>query len=100
MFQWEPGCLAYSLLADIEQPTSFVTYESWESEAALEAHMKAPTLTNALPVLKDILVEPIEQIRLNPAWKHRITRITVTECPKESGHSSVVSDTAFVKLSL
>ncbi|WP_086380200.1 putative quinol monooxygenase [Caballeronia sordidicola] len=27
-FQAEPGCLTYALLADIEQPTRFVTYES------------------------------------------------------------------------
>ncbi|OTP80614.1 hypothetical protein PAMC26510_01360 [Caballeronia sordidicola] len=29
------------------------------------AHMKAPTLTDALPILKEILMEPMEQIRLN-----------------------------------
>ncbi|MGV7243944.1 putative quinol monooxygenase [Caballeronia sordidicola] len=64
-FQAEPGCLAYTLLNDLEQPTRFITYEAWESEAALQAHMKAPTLTQATPVMKEILAEPMEQIRLN-----------------------------------
>jgi len=63
-FQAEPGCNAYTLLADLEHPTQFVTYESWENESALQAHMKAPTLTEATPLMKDILAEPMQQIRL------------------------------------
>jgi quinol monooxygenase YgiN len=64
-FQQEPGCQAYALLVDLEDPTRFVTYERWDDEAALQAHMKAPTLTNAMPVLEKILAEPMQQIRLN-----------------------------------
>ena len=64
-FQAEPGCNAYTLLADLEHPAQFVTYESWESEDALQGHMKAPTLTEAMPILKEILAEPMQQIRLN-----------------------------------
>lgn len=64
-FQAEPGCIAYTLCVDLEHPTRFVTYESWEDKSALHAHMKAPTLTEATPVLKAILAEPMEQIRLN-----------------------------------
>jgi quinol monooxygenase YgiN len=64
-FQQEPGCQAYALLADLEDPTRFVSYESWDDEAALQAHMKAPTLTNAMPALEKILAEPMQQIRLN-----------------------------------
>lgn len=64
-FQQEPGCQAYALLADLEDPTRFVSYETWKDEAALQAHMKAPTLTKAQPVLKQILAEPMQQIRLN-----------------------------------
>ena len=44
-FQQEPGCQAYALLNDLEDPTRFISYESWDDEAALEAHMKAPTMT-------------------------------------------------------
>lgn len=65
-FQQEPGCQAYTLLADLEDPTRFVSYERWDDEAALQAHMKAPTLTAAMPTLEKILAEPMQQIRLNP----------------------------------
>lgn len=65
-FQQEPGCQAYALLADLEDPTRFVSYERWDDEAALQAHMKAPTLTAAMPTLEQILAEPMQQIRLNP----------------------------------
>ncbi len=64
-FQAEPGCLSYTLLADLEHAGQFVSYEAWEDEAALQAHMKAPTLTEAMPVLKTILAEPMQQLRLN-----------------------------------
>ncbi len=64
-FQAEPGCLAYTLLADIEHPARFVTYEKRVDEAALEAHMKAPTLSQAMPILSEILAEPMQQLRLN-----------------------------------
>lgn len=64
-FQQEPGCQAYALLVDLEDPTRFVSYERWDDEAALQAHMKAPTLTNAMPALEKILAEPMQQIRLN-----------------------------------
>jgi quinol monooxygenase YgiN len=64
-FQQEPGCQAYALLTDLEDPTRFVSYESWDDEAALQAHMNAPTLTNAMPALEKILAEPMQQIRLN-----------------------------------
>ncbi|MPQ85054.1 antibiotic biosynthesis monooxygenase [Pseudomonas sp. MAFF 730085] len=64
-FQQEPGCQAYALLTDLEDPTRFISYESWDDEAALQAHMKAPTLTNAMPALEKILAEPMQQFRLN-----------------------------------
>lgn len=64
-FQQEPGCQAYALLVDLQDPARFVSYETWDDEAALQAHMKAPTLTHAMPVLEKILAEPMEQIRLN-----------------------------------
>jgi quinol monooxygenase YgiN len=63
-FQAEPGCLAYTLLTDKEQPTRFLSYETWTDEAALQAHFKAPTMTAATPKLKDLLAEPMELIRL------------------------------------
>lgn len=64
-FQAEPGCQAYTLLTDLEKPARFVTYETWDDEAALQGHMKAPTMTEAAPLMKDLLAEPMQQFRLN-----------------------------------
>jgi quinol monooxygenase YgiN len=63
-FQQEPGCQAYALLVDLQDPCRLVSYEAWDDEAALQAHMKAATLTDAMPLLEKILAQPMEQIRL------------------------------------
>lgn len=64
-FQSEPGCQAYAVLIDTQDPCRFLSYEAWDNEAALQAHMKAPTLTQAMPKLEKILAQPMEQIRLS-----------------------------------
>lgn len=63
-FQSEPGCRAYAVLQDKQDPCRFLSYEAWDDEAALQAHMSAPTLTKAMPILDKILAAPMEQIRL------------------------------------
>lgn len=35
----EPGCLAYELHGDPENPGKFMFYEKFESQAALDAHL-------------------------------------------------------------
>jgi quinol monooxygenase YgiN len=47
----EDGCLVYRLTADISSPTVFYMSELWESEAALKAHMQAPSFLNAIGIL-------------------------------------------------
>jgi len=34
------GCLAYSFNQSVEEPTEFVLYEQWESQEALDNHIK------------------------------------------------------------
>lgn len=34
----EPGCIQYHMLRDLEDPTLFIFYEVWASQAALAAH--------------------------------------------------------------
>jgi len=63
-FQSEPGCRSYAVLRDMDDPCRFLSYEAWDDELALQAHMKAPTLNSAMPILNEILAEPMEQIRL------------------------------------
>jgi len=38
----EPGCLAYFVHHDPEDPCMFMFYEKFESQAALDAHVNSP----------------------------------------------------------
>ncbi|MER7393989.1 antibiotic biosynthesis monooxygenase [Streptomyces sp. NPDC000151] len=38
----DPGCLAYTFAADLEDPDVIVCTELWQSSAALDAHMAHP----------------------------------------------------------
>jgi quinol monooxygenase YgiN len=38
----EPGCIAYTFSADLEDPSKVHVFERWASQDALTAHFKAP----------------------------------------------------------
>ena len=38
----EPGCIEYHMLRDKEDPTLFIFYEIWESQAHLDVHSNLP----------------------------------------------------------
>jgi quinol monooxygenase YgiN len=38
----EPGCLAYELHRDPEDPRKFMFYEKFENQGALDMHLKSP----------------------------------------------------------
>ena len=38
----EPGCIEYHMLRDQEDPTLFIFYEIWESQAHLDVHSSLP----------------------------------------------------------
>ena len=38
----EPGCIEYHMLRDIEDPSLFIFYEIWESQAHLDVHSNLP----------------------------------------------------------
>jgi len=40
----EDGCLEYAFWADPGRPGHFLVFEEWESEAHLDAHLRAPHL--------------------------------------------------------
>lgn len=63
-FQAEPGCIAYALMVDNAQPGRIVSYETWTDEAALEVHLHTPTMVAAGPKLAEMLVAPMELIKL------------------------------------
>jgi quinol monooxygenase YgiN len=45
----ERGCLQYELHVSPTQPEKFLFLETWASQEALDAHLKSPHLTAALP---------------------------------------------------
>lgn len=36
-----PGCISYAFNQSVDSPTEFVLYEQWESQAHLDAHIRA-----------------------------------------------------------
>jgi quinol monooxygenase YgiN len=38
----EKGCISYTFSADLSDPGEFRIFEEWESQEALDAHMKSP----------------------------------------------------------
>jgi quinol monooxygenase YgiN len=38
----EPGCLEYTIAADLDDPARFVIFEKWASPEALESHFETP----------------------------------------------------------
>jgi quinol monooxygenase YgiN len=63
-FQAEPGCIAYALMTDHDNPARIVSYETWVDEAALNAHLHSPAMVAAGPKLADMLAAPMELIKL------------------------------------
>ncbi len=55
----EPGCMTFDLLIDINDPTSFMLYEYWESQSALDAHFEQPYVKQVLQAYEVTLAEPI-----------------------------------------
>ena len=44
----EPGCLAYYLNHDVDDPKTYIVFERFKSVAALEAHAKTPHVAELL----------------------------------------------------
>ncbi|HET9400254.1 MAG TPA: putative quinol monooxygenase [Candidatus Acidoferrales bacterium] len=59
----EKGCINYDLHQSDEDPTQFVFYENWESDAALEAHANSPHLQAFRKISGAILDGPAELTR-------------------------------------
>jgi quinol monooxygenase YgiN len=50
----EPGCIAYELNRDPDDPTMYVMYEKFKSVAALEAHLKLEHTVKLLKALESL----------------------------------------------
>ena len=56
----EPGCIAYELNRDTEDPSTYIMFEKFRSIAALEAHLKEKhtiELLKAVPALADLKIK-------------------------------------------
>jgi quinol monooxygenase YgiN len=51
----EPGCLAYDLHEDADDPASFVLYEIWRSRTEHAANLQTPHLHDFVVRLDDLL---------------------------------------------
>ncbi len=53
----ENGCLEYTLHQDNDDPAVFMFYETWESQACLEAHMQTEHFRSYVAAVDAVLAE-------------------------------------------
>lgn len=67
----EPGCLVFDVLEMREEPDTFLLYEVYESQAALEDHKQTPHYKASRAVVTDLIerqtVLRSDVIALNPS---------------------------------
>ena len=56
----EAGCINYDLHQSLTDPTLFVFYENWKSEADLEAHARSVHIQSFRKLADEILAESVE----------------------------------------
>lgn len=62
----EPGCVSYVLYESEAVPGTFVTIETWKSQADLDAHMTAPAIQEAMATagehLGELVIHPLKLV--------------------------------------
>ena len=56
----EPGCIEYHMLRDKQDPTLFIFYEIWQSQAHLDVHSNLPHMEQFLEHRADYLERDFE----------------------------------------
>ena len=56
----ETGCIAYDLHVSENDPALFLFYETWKSQADLDAHFETPHLQTLLKILPEMLEGEME----------------------------------------
>ena len=54
----DKGCIQYELCKDVNDPLRFIMIETWESQNALDEHMKAKHFTDLVPKFSDLTAKP------------------------------------------
>jgi quinol monooxygenase YgiN len=62
----EPGCIDYRFWVSVDDPSSVLLLEQWQDQAALDAHMAGPQLTEFATALGPALEGGME------AMKHEV----------------------------
>lgn len=62
----EPGCIAYTLHRDLDDPARFVIVEKWASPEALAEHAETPHLKQLFSDLGPLLAAPPTIVRTEP----------------------------------
>jgi len=62
----EDGCARYDLHRDLEDPTRFVFYETWKSEAHLVRHLESEHVTSNRerlgPFIEQLVLQRLERV--------------------------------------
>lgn len=56
----EPGCIEYHMLRDKQDPTLFIFYEIWQSQAHLDVHSNLPRMKQFLDQRDEYLERDFE----------------------------------------
>lgn len=59
----EDGCVQYDLHESTTQPGQFWFYENWTTEAALDAHGRAPHIDAFRAIRDELLAKPVRVVR-------------------------------------
>lgn len=51
----EAGCLSYAFTRDVEDPDRYVSVETWQDQASLDAHFGTPHIAELLSQAPDLL---------------------------------------------
>jgi quinol monooxygenase YgiN len=62
----EDGCLRYELFQSTADPGHFFTFEVWRDQPALDAHMHAPHMVEAIKGASEHLVAPFQTNPVKP----------------------------------
>ncbi|EJM00810.1 hypothetical protein PMI18_02920 [Pseudomonas sp. GM102] len=68
----EPGCIEYHMLRDKQDPSLFIFYEIWQSQAHLDTHSNLPHMKQFLDqrmefLERDFDIRPIEMLSTSSA---------------------------------
>lgn len=73
-----PGCLSYVVAADSADADAIWVTEVWDKEASHEASLLLPSVKNAIPLVKPLVVK-FERIAITtPVWGVGLERVRAT----------------------